>query len=276
MQQAFDIIAQHYDVSFTNSLIGSAQRQIVWNYLEKSLPQNKKLNILELNCGTGEDALWFGRKNHTVLATDISEEMLSIVQKKIQAAGLESQISTRRLDIKKIEHLNNREKFDLVFSNFGGINCISPHDFFKLPSQLTGLLNPNGRIITVIMPSFCLWETIYFLTKLKFRKAFRRFNRTGSIANLNGSELRIFYYSPGDLKRIFGNYFKTNNVIPVGFFIPPSYLENFFNRHQMVFSWLKTLESSIRNMKFLSSFSDHYLIELQTSKMYSEVSDEIK
>jgi ubiquinone/menaquinone biosynthesis C-methylase UbiE len=276
MQQAFDTMAKDYDNSFTNSITGRAQRNIVREYLEKNLPQNKKLNILELNCGTGEDALWFVKKNHSVLATDISEEMLSIVQKKIQAAGLESQISTLRLDINKIDHLDIREKFDLIFSNFGGINCIPPDDILKLPSQLTRLLNQNGIVIIVIMTSFCLWETMYFLAKFNINSAFRRISRTGSIANLNGSELRIFYYSPGDLKRIFGNSFKTNNVIPVGFFIPPSYLENFFAKHQTVFNWLKTLESSIRNVKFLSFFSDHYLIELQTSQMKGEGSDEIK
>ncbi len=92
MQQAFDTIAEEYDTSFTNSIIGNAQREIVWSYLEKTLPKNKNLNILELNCGTGEDALWFAKKGHKVLATDISEKMLEITNDKLNQSNLRSSV----------------------------------------------------------------------------------------------------------------------------------------------------------------------------------------
>lgn len=263
MQQAFDIIAQHYDVSFTNSLIGSAQRQIVWNYLEKSLPENKKLKVLELNCGTGVDALWFAEQGYQVLATDVSEKMLAITQKKIEDAGMETQVQTQILDITQIEKFTAKEKYDLVFSNFGGMNCVSREILNKVPSEIKNLLNSGGRVIMVVMPSFCLWETIYFLTKIKLNNAFRRLLKSGTIAHLNGSELKIHYYSPGIQKKIFKKIFKSIAIKPVGFFLPPSYLELFFNKHQTMFFWLNKLEYLIRNRKFLSGFSDHYLIDFQ-------------
>ena len=186
MQQAFDTIAEKYDASFTHSIIGKEQRQIVWGYLEKTLLNHKNLNILELNCGTGEDALWFAKKGHKVLATDISEKMLEIAEQKIITAGLNSIVQTLQIDIKNIIDFQLKEKFDLIFSNFGGMNCMSFEEMEKLTSEVKKLLKPGGQLIMVVMPAFCLWETIYFVLKLNFRNAFRRLSKKGAIIKFNG------------------------------------------------------------------------------------------
>ena len=263
MQQAFDTIAEDYDTSFTQTLIGTAQRNLVMNYLDNHLSINKKLNVLELNCGTGEDALWFAKRGHSVLATDISEEMLAITQKKINDAKLESRVHTLKLDISQIKNFSFKEKFDLVFSNFGGMNCLSPDEMTKLPSEIKKLLNTNGQLIMVLMPAFCIWETIYFLSKLQFRKAFRRIGKNGTIANMDRSQLKIFYYSPRKIKRIFESSFSTNALQPIGFFLPPSYLENFFKKKYKLFTRLIQFEHSISKQQYLSGLSDHFLIDLQ-------------
>ena len=78
MQNAFDQIASSYDETFTYTEIGKKQRNIVWDYLKRTLPADTQLDILELNCGTGEDALFLANIGHSVTATDASEEMLNI------------------------------------------------------------------------------------------------------------------------------------------------------------------------------------------------------
>ena len=266
MQQAFDTVAQSYDASFTHSVIGIAQRNVVWSYLESTLSSNDELNILELNCGTGEDALWFAKKGHKVLATDISEKMLEITQEKIHEANLLSRVQTMQIDIRNIDSAGIKQKFDLVFSNFGGMNCISPIEIGQLTAELARLLNVNGRLIMIIMPRYCLWETSYFLIKLNFKKAFRRYFNDSTIAKLNGLEFRTFYYTPNQMKKIFGKYFDVINIKPVGFFIPPSYLEKFFAPKLKTFNLLKKIEKIFSNQRILAGFSDHYLIDLQVKK----------
>ncbi len=266
MQQAFDTIADEYDASFTNSVIGTAQREIVRSYLENSLPNNKTLNILELNCGTGEDALWFAKKGHSVLATDISEKMLEITEKKARDNKLSEKIKTKRLDLSKVDELNTNEYFDLIFSNFGGINCLTFNDFFKLPVFLNKLLKPTGRLIMVIMPEFCLWEMIYFTLKLNLKKAFRRSSTKGVKVKLMDEEIITYYYSPIIVRKIFYKEFEQVELRPVGFFIPPSYLENFFSSKPKIFNFIKRLESYISGWSLLSSYSDHFLIDLKVKK----------
>ncbi len=83
MKSDFDATASlQYDKEFTYTSIGKFQRNNVHSYLREILPENNPINILELNCGTGEDALFFLKNGHKVLATDLSEEMLHITKNK--------------------------------------------------------------------------------------------------------------------------------------------------------------------------------------------------
>ena len=51
----FDAIAEEYDRIFTDSVIGKAQRSLVHAALNDRFYMGQR--ILELNCGTGEDAI---------------------------------------------------------------------------------------------------------------------------------------------------------------------------------------------------------------------------
>ena len=82
MTEDFDIASAQYDTAFTFSKIGKAQRKMVFKYLNPILTQRQKLSILELNCGTGEDAIRFAQLGHHVLATDISEGMINVAKAK--------------------------------------------------------------------------------------------------------------------------------------------------------------------------------------------------
>ena len=82
MTESFDIAATTYDNTFTYSKIGKLQRNLVYEHLSKILPIDHNLDILEINCGTGHDAIWLANQGHRVLATDISSEMISIARSK--------------------------------------------------------------------------------------------------------------------------------------------------------------------------------------------------
>ena len=79
----FDELANSYDADFTSSVIGRMQRKRVWTVLTPLLNEaSRSLNILEINCGTGEDALQLAGLGHRVIATDASEAMISLAREK--------------------------------------------------------------------------------------------------------------------------------------------------------------------------------------------------
>jgi ubiquinone/menaquinone biosynthesis C-methylase UbiE len=263
MNSAFDSVAKEYDATFTLTKIGKAQREIVWAYLNKILQGKEGLKILELNCGTGEDALWFAKNGHKVLATDVSEKMLEITEKKAAENNLSDRIKTNKTDLTKTEDFVSNETFDLVFSNFGGINCIPFKDLYNLPAFLSKLIKPSGRLIMVIMPTFCMWEIFYFTLRFNFKKAFRRSSTKRVKVKLNGNEMLIDYYTPILVNKIFRKEFTQIALKPVGFFIPPSYLEKFFSSKHKTFNLIKKLESVITNWSTLTNYSDHFLIDFE-------------
>src|SRR5882757_9686599 len=77
----FDQLAAKYDQSFTDSIIGRAQRDAVWNILTNTFKAND--NILELNCGTGEDAIFLAGRGVSVFACDASQEMIATAEERL-------------------------------------------------------------------------------------------------------------------------------------------------------------------------------------------------
>src|SRR5688572_27954969 len=196
MAVPFDHIASAYDSVFTRSTIGQLQRKCVWSYIEQIIPQLRGFEMLELNCGTGEDAVLFGERGFNIVATDISEEMLKVTQKKAEQYSMQNRISSHYLDLESFNETLFDKKFDLIFSNFGGLNCINPESLKKLLEKLPCVLNPGGRFVGVIMPKFCAWETVFFLLRLQFKKAFRRFTSGEVITDMQGVTFKTWYYRP--------------------------------------------------------------------------------
>lgn len=256
MKADFDEAAITYDQDFTDSAIGMAQRNMVWKYVNNYLKTRKNLKVLELNCGTGEDARRFAEKGCDVMATDISESMLKVAKKK----SFEEKIVFQKLDLNQIEEFSPGNKFDLIFSNFGGLNCIDS-DMLKLVQQkVSSLLEPNGSFIAIIMPQFCLWESMYFFLKLRWQETFRRKKRY-AIANVSEEKVKTFYYSPAKFEKLGKGFLKRELLKPIGLFVPPSYLENFFRKRPAILSWLYKLEKALARFSWQAYISDHYYIQ---------------
>lgn len=252
----FDHIANNYDKDFTYSEIGKKQRLSVYAYLNKVC--DTSLNILELNCGTGEDAIWLAKKGHTIVATDISKKMIEVAEKK--ASNIES-LQFQQLDTNSITSLGS-EKFDIIFSNFGGLNCLSKTELNLFFENASKTLTKKGKLVLVIMPKNCVWEILYFILKLKFKTAFRRNTNQVIEVNIDQKKVNTWYYNPKDIEMLSNTHFNVIKKKPIGFFIPPSYLENYFIKRKKFLYFLAKLEKFIGKFGSLSRFSDHFLIEL--------------
>ncbi|MDX2246934.1 MAG: class I SAM-dependent methyltransferase [Bacteroidia bacterium] len=259
----FDTIATGYDHSFTYSAVGLAQRNQVYDYLESVLSGKKNLKILELNCGTGEDALWLARKGHSVMATDISPEMISLTRHKSLVNGMGKKIQCKQLSLEQVAEGAVHTRFDWVFSNFGGLNCIGPDKLDALTEEIATLLNPGGRFIAVIMPKNCLWESAYFMGKLQFRNAFRRRSKFPVPVKLETEIVQTWYHSPMEVIRMLQPLFEVQGLIPIGMAVPPSYLDPFFRKKPHLLRKLIALDRVLTQRPGLSPFADHYLIDAQ-------------
>ena len=81
----FDAVADEYDARFTNSLIGRAQRESVWREMDRLFRPGQR--VLEINCGTGVDALHLAARGIQVVACDASPEMIAVARRRLDASA---------------------------------------------------------------------------------------------------------------------------------------------------------------------------------------------
>jgi SAM-dependent methyltransferase len=233
----------------------------VWDLLAQSKLLDKPLHILEVNCGTGEDAIRLAQAGHQILATDISGEMIEVCRQKMKKR-YHSNLEFKQLGFHQINVLATQGKFDLLFSNFGGLNCASPAELSQFMKQASMLLKPGGTLIAVIMPPFCIWETGYYLLKGSWKKAFRRL-ATNTEAVLDTHSFPVYYHNPYQLYHENAHHFEWVKLAPVGLFLPPSYLENFFRTRPEWLRFLNKMEKIAAPVSVLGCVSDHYYLQLR-------------
>jgi ubiquinone/menaquinone biosynthesis C-methylase UbiE len=255
MQQAyFNGIASTYDSDFSYSKIGLMQRKRVWKYLSAQLKQKDNISILEINCGTGLDAYWLSEQGYQVTATDISADMITCAENKKQLNSKQNPAFI----VCGFDDLANQFKgktFDLIFSNFAGLNCVNKEGLEKLNRDFASLLAPNGQLIMVLLGKYCWMEQLYFRAKGLPDKAKRRL--TLDMVELSKGYVQPTYcYSVQETKQLF-NAFNLITHKPVGITIPPSYLEPIIKKFSFLVPIVQLAEYCLGNIFFLSDYADH-------------------
>ncbi len=287
---AFDDLAGDYDAAFTQSAIGRLMRAAVWRRLDANFRPGD--HVLELNCGTGADAVHLAQRGVHVLATDISQAMLDVTVRKVAQAGVSDLVKVQRLDIEDLAawgrwlRLETRDQrpqdgdaplprdpisdprslislspFDGVLSNFGGLNCVT--DLAGAAQALARLLKPGGRALMCLMGPLAPWEWVWYLRRGQPKKAFRRLRRDGVVWR----GLTIRYPSIGAVRRAFAPAFTLQRVRAIGALLPPSYVEPWAARHPRVLAWLNRVERRLETAWPLPWLADHYLIEFMRAKV---------
>ena len=207
-------------------------RQEAIKYLQRDA------SILELNAGTGSDAAYFVQQGYRVHATDIATGMVSAIKKKMDFLNQGDRFTVQRLSFTELDQVDGAP-YDLVFSNFGGLNCIPELEIAT--SAIPRLLKPGGHILCVIMPPVCPWELTQAL-RGKFRLARRRLNRDGVLANVEGAQVRTWYHHPKKVIKAFEPNFRLVKQRSLSLFCPPSYMDKFPHRFPSLTRFLLRLD----------------------------------
>jgi len=256
---AFSSQAKIFDDLFSGNIIVRYKRKRVREHVKQFLFSNS--NILELNSGTGEDAIWFAQQGNHVHATDISTVMQKVLITKVKEHRLETRISAELCSFTELTHLKNKGPYDFIFSNFAGLNCTG--DLKKVLHSFENLLTPGGVITLVILPSFCLWEFL-LLFKGKFKTAFRRlFGKRGVQSNVEGNLFTCWYYNPSYIINELKNSFDVLSVEGLCTIVPPSYIENFAEKYPYTYNYLKRKEDRFKKSWPWKYIGDYYIISLK-------------
>ena len=257
VNRAFTKQSDHYDIYDADNKILHWMRKRVRKHVQQYLKTDDR--ILELNAGTGLDAFYFAEQGFEVYATDLSDGMVHQIQQKISNSNLDSKLKVKQCSYTDLAQLSS-EKFNYVFSNFGGLNCIP--NINLVTDHLSILLKPGAIVTFVIMPPVCPWEIAKFF-KGKWNEAFRRLDKNGSMAHLEGEYFKTYYFNPSSVIKAFGKNFVKVKLEGLATFSPPPYADYFPSNYPGLYRFLTLLDENVSLLPPFRSCADHFILTMK-------------
>jgi SAM-dependent methyltransferase len=251
-QQPFDSLASSYDKEFTDTDIGKLLRGRTHEQMSRIFKAGD--SVLEINCGTGEDAAFLARMGVRVTATDGSKTMIDYSRSKIEQLELDSMVKFQVCDFEELDSvLPQGQKFDGIVSNFGGLNCA--YKLEPIAAILAKHINTDGRLFICIMGRWTPWEWIYLGWQGQFRRIWQRM---AGVTEWRGITIR--YFTPARFINIFEPYFKVLNISGLGFLLPPTYAGAIVTKYPKLFQNLNSIEKCLESLPGIPQFSDHFMM----------------
>jgi ubiquinone/menaquinone biosynthesis C-methylase UbiE len=118
--------------------------------------------VLEIGCGTGSLAISCAKKGASVVALDISSQMLAIAEKKIREQNLIDKIQLEKMGAIELGNKFNDNTFDRIVSTLVFSELYADEQKYVL-NQANRILRPNGLIIIAdeVKP-LSLWKRIVY------------------------------------------------------------------------------------------------------------------
>jgi SAM-dependent methyltransferase len=255
----FDAAARDYDRTFTHRQPGGWFRTAVWNLVTRELGDGER--VLDLGCGTGEDAVFLARQGKAVCAVDISPSMIDAARAKAEESGLDGQITFYEEDLEDLR-LDGQEPFDGLISDFGPLNCVS--DLHATAALLSRWVRPGGVAILVVMGPWCPWEILWYGLHGRPGQALRRLRRGLLVPVGEGAErVPVWYHRPGSLRRAFRPTFDHMRLMGLGCLLPPPYLGGLVDRLPRLFACLAAIEGRVGSLFPFNRLCDHYAVVLR-------------
>ncbi len=252
---AFDSLAVQYDELFGNNAVIERLRQQVYSTIDFLVRPPAK--ILDINCGTGTDGLYLAGKGFSVVGVDLSSRMIAEASRKSQGLPNARFVKASYENLDQVEG----DQFDLVLSNFGGLNCT--RNFSGVGAQVALKLKPGGYFVAVVMPSFSLWETVAYACRGRIKEALRRLNPNGTETQFYGNRFTVYYFSPRDVERAFAPAFGVIESYALNVFSPPPHAWKLAARFPALTAALERIDDMICHLPMFRSIGDHSVIVLR-------------
>ena len=252
---AFDRKALVYDHFGTDHVLLSRMRQQVYDHI--CAVRQPGDHLLELNAGTGTDAVALVERGFRIHATDLAPQMIAQIEEKIGRNQLQSHLTTQQCSFTDLDQVHSQ--FDGVYSNFGGLNCIP--DLRAVTRHLPALLRPNGTVTFVIMPRICPWEMA--LLPKDWRVATRRWRRHGVRSNVEGVSFTTYYFSVRQAIAAFGSAFSVEKLEALALTTPTADNKTFAIKHPKIYHRLTQLDDALRTRSPFNRFGDFFILTMR-------------
>lgn len=255
--EAFSRTAEKYDAFALDHPHLTRLRNKVYAHVERFFPHG--VRVLELNAGTGIDAVALAQRGYHVHATDIAPGMLQRLQGKVAQLGLDDRVTAQQCSFTDLAQVQGAP-FDAVFSDLGGLNCVA--DLAPIVADLPRVLRPGGIVTWVLMPPVCLWEMAE-LFRSNFRLAFRRFAPNGTRSHLEGLHFNVYYFTPHQALAYFGADYELLALEGLSVITPTAESKNLALRFPALYRTLSWFDDRLSTRWPWRGWGDFYILTLR-------------
>ncbi len=261
LEAEFDNVADDYD----RHILGNRMNRLL---RDRSLSRMRPLfsgrrRLLEVGCGSGMETLPLLEEGHEILAVDISERMLRVVEEKARAAGVRERLTTskrRAADLGGLVDELGAGSFDGAYSTYGALNAEVSLD--PVVSALEALLPAGAPFFAGVYNRWCLFELAgYGLTG----QPGRAFGRAKNPIRVGASRfcIDVFAYSAWEFARRCAPAFSLERLEGVPVLLPPSDLVAYAERFSRRFETLARWDRRVGSVWPFRALGDHFLATLR-------------
>jgi SAM-dependent methyltransferase len=246
---AFDAESRVYDQGFGRNPVGLVFRHVFQERLRVLFQPGSR--VLDLGCGTGEDAVFLAGRGVRVHAIDPAPGMIERTRGKAREAGLP--LPALVAEVREAEEVGGLPgPFDGAFSNFGALNCA---DLARVGEGLAAVLRPGAPVILSFMGPSPLPGT---LNRLLTGRGERRGSRNPRVA---GIDVPTRYPTPGEVRGLLGPAFLWRDAFALGVLLPDPSHAPWVQEHPQSFGFLAAVEGRVRRWPPLRDLGDHVVLE---------------
>jgi SAM-dependent methyltransferase len=263
VSEAFDSASEEYDFTISHNYINTwIRKRSISELLALVKPDD---TLIEVGCGTGAETLDISKHVCRIIATDISESMIAILNKKMHARGAFGKIialQLRAADIGRVEGYLNGKGAHAIYSFNGALNC--EPDLEDFAESLSSILAPGGYFVCSVRNSICIGEALSHAVVLQLEKMAPR-KRQPVMVSVGGMDIPAFYYSPSAFAEFFLPKLKLQKVVGLPAFLPPAYLSDYYVKFRKVASVLERFEYAFGDRFPFNRLGDQTLFVFQNS-----------
>lgn len=256
---AYDEIASRYDLVPQENRINRLMRAGSLGRIAAAFPPGAR--VLEVGCGTGDEALALADRGIEVVAIDPSREMVRIATAKAEARRL-SDLATFRVararDLSSI-HTDLGGMFDGGYASF---SLAYEPDLRPVADGLDRVLRPDARFLASLPSRVCLVELAVAIGSGHPGFAGRRLSPWRG-HKVGARTVPIRSYTPHEFAAAMAGSFTLERIEALPAIVPPPYMNKAYAKFKGLADVLERADSSVRSRFPFRSLGDHFLAELR-------------
>ncbi len=259
---AYDRYAPRYDTLLVENRINAHLRHAMLDYQAQTFHEGSRL--LEVGCGTGDEAIALARRGCHVVAVDPSREMIRIARAKVLSGNLGDFVDFyvgRARDLDGVLADQPPASFDGAYSSF----ALSYEERLEPVRDAVGrVLRPGGIFLVASMNRLTAAEWAGAMAAFHPSLAGRRL-RSATAHKVGLVDTPVYCRTAAQVATAFRPDFELDRVTGLSVALPPPYANRPLSPWPGLLGALSRLDDAVREWPVLRLLGDHHVLWLRRS-----------